>query len=367
MARVRRLAAVRCPWTVPLALAVAAALAAGCGGGLAAPIHPAAPATRSAVPSAGRGDVPEPAVAPPAAEPPAGRVVPLRGEPEGLAVDARDQIVAAGIRQPEGVVLASTVTGQVRRVIPLPGAPRHLAMAGPAGPLLAPLEDADRLVQIALPGGTMTATSMVGNHPHDATAIGSLIFVGNEYNDTVSLVRGGREVGLRPAPVQPGGVAADQRFVLVVGVRGRRVEAYSARGHELGTAPAGTGPTHVQAGPRHLFYVADTQGGSVLIFRVGVHGPTQARTVPTADGAPYGIAVDHRRGLVYVTLTATNRLESFMIRADSLIPDRSWPTVRQPNSVAVDQITGRVFVAGRTGSQLEMIDPGRTPGSPATR
>jgi DNA-binding beta-propeller fold protein YncE len=89
--------------------------------------------------------------------------------------------------------------------------------------------------------------------------------------------------------------------------------------------------------------------------------------VPTADGTPYGIAVDHRRGLVYVTLTATNRLESFMIRADSLIPDRIWPTVRQPNSVAVDQFTGRVFVAGRTGNQLELIDPGRTPGSSATR
>ena len=89
--------------------------------------------------------------------------------------------------------------------------------------------------------------------------------------------------------------------------------------------------------------------------------PFSELIVPTADGTPYGIAVDHRRSLVYVTLTATNRLESFIIRGNGLIPDRSWPTVRQPNSVAVDQITGRVFVAGRTGSQLEMIDPGRTP------
>jgi DNA-binding beta-propeller fold protein YncE len=60
---------------------------------------------------------------------------------------------------------------------------------------------------------------------------------------------------------------------------------------------------------------------------------------------------------VYVTLTATSRLESFRISGSSLVPDQTWPTVRQPNSVAVDEATGRVFVAGRTDSQLELIDP----------
>jgi DNA-binding beta-propeller fold protein YncE len=67
-----------------------------------------------------------------------------------------------------------------------------------------------------------------------------------------------------------------------------------------------------------------------------------------------------------VTLTATSRLESFKILANRLIPDQTWPAVRQPNSVAVDDATGRVFVAGRTDSQLELIDPG-TPGTPAPR
>lgn len=84
------------------------------------------------------------------------------------------------------------------------------------------------------------------------------------------------------------------------------------------------------------------------------------RTVP---GTPYGIAVDRRHGLAYVTLTATNELESFRISEDGLVPDQTWPTVRQPNSVAVDEATGRVFIAGRDSNQLEMIDPG-TRGTP---
>ena len=69
--------------------------------------------------------------------------------------------------------------------------------------------------------------------------------------------------------------------MLVVGVRGRRVEAYAASGRILGTARAGLGPTHVQAGRGGLFYVADTEGDAVLVFRVSATGPRQAGTVRT--------------------------------------------------------------------------------------
>lgn len=339
---------------IGIAAALAAVLAAGAGCGTAAGRAGAGPGGPAPV----RTDVPEPATAPPAAAPPAGRVVALPGQPEGLAVDARDGIVAAGTRDPEGVALVRAATGRRLRFVRLPGAPRHLELAGPAGPLLAPLEDADRLAQIALPGGAVIADTRVGAHPHDAAATGSLIFVGNEYASTVSLIRGGQQVSVRRGPLQPGGVAAGGSFVLVVGVRGRRVEAYAADGRVLGTASAGVGPTHVQAGPGGLFYVADTEGDAVLIYRVTASGPRQLGAVRTGRGAPYGMAIDPRRGLLYVTLTAANRLASFRISGAALVPARSWPTVRQPNSVAVDGATGRVFVAGRAGSQLELIDPG---------
>jgi hypothetical protein len=349
---------------IGLAVVIAAVVAgaAGCG----PPGSRGAPA--AARPAVLRTDVPEPATAPPLARPPAGRVVPLPGGPEGLAVDARDGILAVGIRSPGGVALVDTATGRERTVVRLPGAPRHLQLAGPAGPVLVPLEGPGRLVQLALPAGRVVADTGVGHQPHDAAAAGALIFVGNEYSNTVSLVRGGKQVAVEPAPLQPGGVAAAPggRVVVVVGVRGRRIEAYAAAGTPLGTAPAGTGPTHVRSGPHGLFYVADTEGDAVLSYRVSAHGPYQVGSVPTGRGTPYGIAVDGRRGLVYVTLTATNELESFRISASRLIPGQLWPTVRQPNDVAVDEATGRVFVAGRAGNQLELIDPG-TPGAPAPR
>ena len=353
-----------------LAAAAAVVVAAGAGCG-AAPRSGGQPSTvggpgAARVPGAARTDVPEPAKAPPITQRPAGMVVPLPGAPEGMAVDSRDSILAVGVRRPDGVVLADTATGRRRGFIRLPGAPRHLQLAGPAGPVLVPAERARQLYQVALPSGAVVADAHVGRQPHDAAAVGSLVFVGNEYSNTVSLVRGSRQVAVEHAPLQPGGVAAarDGSVVVVVGVRGRRIEAYAPNGRPLGTAPVGVGPTHVRAGPNGLFYVADTEGNAVLIFRVAASGPRQIGAAPTGPGAPYGLAIDGRRGLVYVTLTATDRLESFRISGGGPAPDRIWPTVRQPNDVAVDEVTGRVFVAGTADGQLELIDPG-TRGTPA--
>jgi hypothetical protein len=304
-----------------------------------------------------RTDVPEPATAPPLAATPAGTVVPLPGSPEGLALDAKDGILAVGLREPDGIALVNASTGRVRGIVRLPGAPRHLQLAGPQGPVLVPAEQAGRLFQVSLPGGALVANTKVGRQPHDAAAAGGTIFVGNEYSNTVSLVRDGRQVAVEPSPLQPGGVAAalDGSVVVVVGVRGRRIEAYAQSGRPLGSAPCGVGPTHVRAGPHDLFYVADTEGNQVLIYAVTANGPRQVGAMPTANGAPYGIAVDPVRGLVYVTLTATNTLEAFRIEGRALVPDGQWPTVRQPNDVATDTATGRVYVAGRDADQLEML------------
>jgi DNA-binding beta-propeller fold protein YncE len=102
--------------------------------------------------------------------------------------------------------------------------------------------------------------------------------------------------------------------------------------------------------------VADTEGNAIDVVQLGA-GPKQVATVATRPGAPYGLALDQTRGVLYVTLTASNELESFKLTGTTVVPDRVWPTVRQPDAVAVDPVTGRVFVAGRTGGGLELIDP----------
>ncbi len=52
----------------------------------------------------------------------------------------------------------------------------------------------------------------------------------------------------------------------------------------------------------------------------------------------------------------THRAELFELTDRRVL--RRFPAVRQPNSVAVDRTTGRVFVASRSDGTLQLFDPG---------
>ena len=58
-----------------------------------------------------------------------------------------------------------------------------------------------------------------------------------------------------------------------------------------------------------------------------------------------------------MTLTATNTLVQFDDHAARLRVIARYPTVRQPNSVAVDPRTGHVYVAGAAAGVVEEITP----------
>jgi hypothetical protein len=315
---------------LPIACAIAACGCGGSGDGLA----PAA----------------EPARSPPLEAKPAGRVVPVGHKPEGLAFDPRTGLLAVGLTRPDRLALVDGHSGRTVRRIRLPGAARHLALARRGGPVLVPAEDTDQLVTVPLPDGRVGATG-VGRQPHDAVAAGGRFFVGNERGHSVSVVKDGRELRRLDAPVGPGGLAASPGGVVaVVGVRERAIEAFDEGTlSPSGRIPVGLGPTHVVArGER--FFVVDTRGNGlveILLDPLRVHRRTHL------EGAPYGIAFDPNRRRFWVTLTASNRVAELTDRR--LL--RTFPTVRQPNSVDVDPRSGRVFVASRKDGVLQLFDP----------
>ena len=305
-----------------------------------------------------RTDVPEPAVSPPLQRPATGRLahLPPQSQPEGLVVDALTHTIAVGVRNPDGVLILDATTLAVRRRLDLAGAPRHLQLARP-GVLLVPSEGNDRLSTIDLASGALTAQFPVGRQPHDAAAAGGSYYVGDELADTVHVIGPNGASTVVVGPRQPGGVAAgiDGQAVMVVGVRGRRVEQIDPGGRVVGSAACGVGPTHVRAGPGGLFYVADTQGDAVLVYRAGRNGPVLVGHVHTG-GTPYGLAVDPARHLLYVTLTTTNQLVVLRLSGTSAVIQRVVPVSRQPNDVAVDESTGGVIVAGTADGVLDILD-----------
>lgn len=115
------------------------------------------------------------------------------------------------------------------------------------------------------------------------------------------------------------------------------------------TIHAGVGPTHVTVGAGGRIYVTDTGGDGVLYFRTQPHLALVRRVA--VPGRPYASALDRMRGPLWVTLTETNELVK--IPADGLPRiTATFPTIRQPDAVTFDALTGDVYVRGADGRVL---------------
>ena len=308
----------------------------------------------------------EPAVSPPLTERPAGTVRRVGSEAEGVVADSDTGLAAISFRNPNRIELIDVATGRTVERIPTGDPARHLSLAGPGGPVLAPIEYRDELLRIELPSGR-TSSVAVGDFPHDAVAAADgRIFVSDEGGDTISVVDGGRVEVALPSPEQPGGVAAAGNTVAVVAVAAREIAFIDATTlKRIATVEGGAGPSHVVAGPddgTDRFYVADTGGDAVLVYE----GGTEPRLLDRANvpGSPYGIAVDERRDRLWVTQTARNRVVEMEVTDIAPKIIASYPTVRQPNSVAVDERSGRVIVVGRDSGDVQIFDPDRANGEP---
>lgn len=297
----------------------------------------------------------EPADSPPTRVRPAGTVATIGIDPEGMIYDRRSKSLAVGLRQPYRLTFVDPGKLFIKRQVPLPAPARHLAISPDGKRVVVPAESADVVLQIP-PGSAPELETRTGEHPHDATSAQGKIFVADEFGDTVSVIRGDRVTATLGAPEQPGGIAAaGNRYVALVTVAERVLQVYDARtGETLGGTSAGDGPTHIETAGKDA-YVADTDGDLIRKFRIAPD-PRQVATAPAA-GAPYGIAIDRRRKRLWVTLTATNQLAGYSIRGSRPRRVVTYPTIRQPNSVAVDPVSGHVFVASRSNGKLERISP----------
>ncbi|MQA12934.1 MAG: YncE family protein [Pseudonocardiaceae bacterium] len=287
---------------------------------------------------------------------PSGDVVAIGPIAEGVVADPRTGLVAVGLRDPFRLALVDGASGEVRREVPLSGHLRHLQLEAPGGPVLVPAESANALLRVALPAGEVISRVGVDRFPHDATATaGGSIVVANEFGGTVSVVEGGRVVHAFGNATQPGGVDAVGERVGMVDVRENSLTVYDIPGRRrIAELPAGEGTTHVVTGPRGRLLVADTEGDAITIFGLDPE-PRMLDRLPL-PGSPYGISYDDARDWLWVTLTATNEVVGIDFAGGAPRVAVRLPTIRQPNTVAVNSATGRVFVASPTEGALQLID-----------
>lgn len=296
----------------------------------------------------------EPGQAPAPTGTPPGRIVPVGDAPEGVVVDAVTRTVAVAKRNPYELVLINADTGDVTERVPLPGAVRHLQLAKPGGPVLVPVESANALVRVDLPGGNAEPQIITGTVPHDASeAPNGSVFVANEHGGTTTVVRGDDIVKVFTDSVQPAGMAPVGNLMGMLDVRKNDLTVYDADKLTIvGSTPAGVGPTHLVADKHGRYIAADTRGNAVRVFSTD---PREVASVPQ-PGAPYGITYDPTRDRLWVASSATNEVIGYDMAQDTPREVARVATVQNPYTLGVDSTSGKLFVAGVTGGVVQIID-----------
>lgn len=295
----------------------------------------------------------EPAKAPVPSRSPAGTVVTVGSQAEGVAVDPVTHLAAVGARGPYRIVLVDVRTGRVVREIAVAGHVRHLSLQAPGGPLLVPLEDTGALLTLALPSGEVLSTTPTSGYPHGVAAVGpDAAVVGNELGHRVTLIRSGKVVATDREFPQPGGATTSSDSTYIVDVKDSTVTRLASDTlRHMSSRHLGDGLTHAVTDLRGDIVVVDTRGDAVWVLRPDL----SVRLRKALPGTPYGVAYDATRDRLWVTLTGRNEVVG--LQGPDLREDRRMPTVRQPNTVGVDPTDGTVVVASRTDGTVQLLHP----------
>lgn len=295
----------------------------------------------------------EPATSPALEATPAGHSRAIGPQPQGIVYDAKTDSLAVAVRHPYRLLLLDPTTLAVRRTVDLPGKVRHLQVTKQGGTVLVPSETANKVFEVDLTTGRATATD-VERHPHDAagTETGEVL-VGNEFSGSLSVVRRGEVIHTFSDLRQPGGVLSAGRLAVAVDVGDYTVTTYDLdTDTRVARVPAGKGPTHGVLAGLGRIAVTDTRGDQVLLYTLD---PLKQMGSVNLPGSPYGVAGDPSTKTVWVTLTGKNQLVGLDVGGDRPRVIATYPTVRQPDTVAVAPGARTLWVTGTKVGVVQRI------------
>jgi hypothetical protein len=292
-------------------------------------------------------------VSPAVAAPPPGKVI-ATSAVTALITDQTTRILAVAVASPPSVLLYN---------LDAPDAPPHtVPLAGPAeklsaspGQIIASLPGNAELAKISLPRGEVTTVAVAGQPVSGRTADGqTLVAVRDrkaiEVFDGDKLVKtiGGQLYSADDVLTSGGTTVVLDRLrtaLFKVDVSGGTVDE---------GLRAGDGATNAVTDSYGRVLVTDTRQSALLAFSTNPLIMRQRYPVP---GGAYGIDYDPKRSLAWVTLTERNEVVGFDIRGGEPAEKYRFATVRQPNSVTVDEQTGRVVVGSAAGEGTQVITP----------
>jgi hypothetical protein len=287
---------------------------------------------------------------------PSGTVLKLPGNATDVVADPTTHTLAVAIAQPPSLLLLPLGNpAATPMTMPMPAPITHLTLATPGGPLLAAVQTANQVIEVTLPTGTGHVVPVAGGPSSAAEVNGQLLVTLPDRKSVAVLDANSHLVRTASGDVTPEEiVTVGAKAVTLDRIRSAVFDVDPQAGSIGAGLRTGDGGTNETVDEYGRILVTDTRNGELLEF--SADPVLMHQRYPVAD-APYGIAVDTRRDLAWVTLTQSNQVVGFAIDGGQPVEKYRFPTVRQPNSVAVDPDTGRVFVASADGGGMQVIQP----------
>ena len=231
----------------------------------------------------------------------------------------------------------------------------HLQVTN-SGMVLVASEQADELIQVDPDEGVIDNLT-VARYPHNTeaglrpTATSSMT---ERFGDSAAVLHNDKIIQRFNDLTQPGGVIVNSDIAVII-----NIEAFSITGYDLSVPKrvtrldAGKGPTHLVMAGDNAVAVTDTRGDRIHFYSVD---PLELTDELALKGRPYGIAADAESETVWITLTKRNQVVGLDISGDKPIELARFPTVRQPNTIAVSPGADTLWVTGTSGGEVQRIE-----------
>ncbi|WP_372665032.1 YncE family protein [Amycolatopsis kentuckyensis] len=293
----------------------------------------------------------KPAVSPAVTVPPAGQVL-ATGAVSALAV-AEGTLVVALAQPPSLQLYDLNALASPPVNMPLYGKAEKLTVAPGRVEIAEPAQGV--VQQLSLPDRKLTETK-TGGQPASSIAYGA---------DRLVAMGPGKDIRVLPAtgPARTIGgqlysaddvVDTGKGVVVLDRLRTAVFSVDVAAGKVNEGLRAGDGAANAVADSYGRVLVTDARAGALIAFSAAPLIMRQRYPVP---GGAYGIAYDAQRSLAWVTLTGRNEVVGFDVRGGEPVEKYRFPTVRQPDSVGVDERSGRVLVGSAAGEGTQVIQP----------
>ncbi len=296
------------------------------------------------------------APSPPLTRTPAGSVRPLPGRPQTALFDGRTGLLAVVSPGPDRTapasltVLSSQQTSQ--RVIGLPG-----PATGLAGDNIgtAYLSTRGGYLVVDLPTGGVTRLDVRDSEHVEFSAISrrsdGTVVLGTADGMLYLLAPGATDGNRIQVHAHVDSLAAQGNTVAVLDRGQTSITTVGPDGRIGQSLRAGQGATTMASDPAGRLLVSDTRGDQLLVY--GVDPLILRQAYPVAD-SPYGVAGS--RGLAWVSQTSANSVTGYDLSTGTPLEKVRYPSVRQPNALAFDDVAGTLYVISGAGEGVQIIE-----------